>query len=84
MALRCGRGVVGPVPIRDGRRTVQLTPVGALVFFLDPLIAIRSVARCARLVAGAGSLQDANAILLAHGIPTELDWEAAHTRSTER
>jgi hypothetical protein len=77
MALRCARGVLGPTPIRDGRRTVQLTAAGGLVFFFDPLVAIESAARCARLVARAGSLQEANDILLAEGIPTELDWEAA-------
>ena len=84
MAVRCGRGAVGPVPIRDGRRTVQLTPAGALVFFFDPVIALRTVARCAQLVADAPSLQAANEILVAHGIPTELEWEAAHTPTDER
>lgn len=77
MALRCARGAVGPTPIRGGRRTVQLTPAGGLVFFFDPTTAIGSAARCARLVAGAGSLREANAILLAQGIATELEWESA-------
>jgi len=78
MALRCGRGAGGTAPIRDGRRSVQLTPVGGLIFFFDPLVALRSAARCARLVRQAASLRDANAILLAQGIATELDWEASH------
>jgi hypothetical protein len=77
MALRCARGVLGATPIRDGRRTVQLTASGGLVFFFDPLAATGSAARCARLVARAGSLQEANAILLGHGIATELEWEAS-------
>jgi hypothetical protein len=77
MALRCARGVLGATPIRDGRRTVQLTASGGLVFFFDPLVAADSAARCARLVAGAGSLQEANAILLGQGIATELEWEAS-------
>lgn len=75
MALRCARGVLGPTPIRDGRRTVQLTAAGGLVFFFDPLVALETAARCGRLVAQAGSLEEANAILLGRGIPTELDWE---------
>lgn len=75
MALRCARGVLGPVPIRDGRRTVQLTAAGGLIFFFDPLAAFASAARCARLVAQADSLEQANGILLARGIATELDWE---------
>lgn len=75
MALRCARGVLGATPIRDGRRTVQLTTAGGLIFFFDPLVALQTAARCARLVARAGSLEEANAILLGRSIPTELDWE---------
>jgi hypothetical protein len=77
MALRCARGVLGATPIRDGRRTVQLTAAGGLVFFFDALVAFDSAARCARLVARAGSLDQANAILLGRGIATELAWEAS-------
>lgn len=77
MGLRCARGALGSVPIRDGRRTVQLTSIGGLVFFFDPLAALHSAARCARLVADAASLDEANEILLGHGIATELDWESA-------
>jgi hypothetical protein len=77
MALRCARGVLGATPIRDGRRTVQLTVAGGLVLFFDPLAALRSAARCAQLVAQAGSLEEANGILLGRGIATELEWEAS-------
>jgi hypothetical protein len=79
MALRCAHGALGPVPIRDGRRTVQLTAAGGLVYFFDPLVALRSAARCAQLVARAGSLREANAILLGRGIATELSWEEAQS-----
>jgi hypothetical protein len=54
---------------------VQLTSAGGLVFFLDPLVALRSAARCAALVAEAASLDEANDILLAHGMSTELAYE---------
>lgn len=77
MALRCARGVLGSVPIRDGRRVVRLTSIGGLVFFFEPVVALGSAARCAALVAGASSLAEANDILLGHGIATELDWESA-------
>ncbi|MDP2710414.1 MAG: DUF1152 domain-containing protein [Solirubrobacteraceae bacterium] len=76
MALRCARGALGIAPIRDGRRTVQLTAAGGLVFFFEPLAALASAARCAQIVARAGSLEEANRILLGRGIPTELEWEA--------
>lgn len=77
MGLRCARGALGRVPIRDGRRTVQLTAGGGLAFFFDPVEALASAARCARLVADAASLDEANAILLERGIATELDWESS-------
>ena len=77
MGLRCARGALGSAPIRDGRRTVQLTAGGGLVFFFDPVVALGSAARCARLVADAESLVEANTILLDHGIATELDWESS-------
>jgi hypothetical protein len=75
MALRCARGITGTTPIRNGRRTVQLTAAGGLVFFFDPLVAMRSAARCAVLVEHAGSLDQANEILLAEGMSTELRYE---------
>ena len=36
MALRCARGEHGAVAIRDGRRTVELTPLGGLIVLLRP------------------------------------------------
>ena len=51
MALRCARGALGRAAIRDGRRSVELTLAGGLVFFFDPLVALASAARCAQLVA---------------------------------
>lgn len=77
MALRCARGAVGTAPIREGRRTVELTLAGGLVSFFDPLVALRSAARCAQLVEPAASLEEANEILRGRGIATELDWESA-------
>jgi len=75
MAVRCARGETGTTTIRRGRRSVELTPAGALVFFFDPMIALGSAARCGRLVLGARSLQEANDILLAQGMSTELAYE---------
>ncbi len=75
MGLRCAGGETGVTTIRGGLRTVQLTPAGGLVFFFDPLIALRSAARCAVLVEHAASLDEANESLLAQGMRTELAYE---------
>jgi len=77
-ALRCFRGERGTVEIRDGRTTVELTPIGAMTFYFDPVAALRSAARLARAVQEARGLEDANERLHALGIRTELDYERAH------
>jgi hypothetical protein len=75
MALRCARGATGDVPIRDGRRTVTLTPAGGRVFFFDCDAALRSAARLAAAVRQASDLEDAQRILEGMGVRTELSWE---------
>jgi hypothetical protein len=82
-ALLAARGKVGPSPIREGRRTVQLSPVSALTFFYDCEIAIAGPARCAAAVIDAASLQEADEILLGMGIRTELGWETARAAEAQ-
>jgi hypothetical protein len=80
-ALRCFRGEAGRSTIRQGRRTVELSPVGALTFYFDVAKAIWSAARLAATVVDAESLDDANELLHRLGVRTELDYErdALHT-----
>jgi hypothetical protein len=75
MALRCARGERGRTAIREGRRAVLLTELGGVVAWFDPLRAIDSAARLAAAVRDAGSLAEADAILAARGIRTELAYE---------
>jgi hypothetical protein len=80
-AIRCFRGALGRAEIRSGRRTVELSPAGALTFYFDPLAALRSAARLAAAVIDAPDLEAANEILHGLGVYTELDYErdALHT-----
>jgi hypothetical protein len=80
-ALRCFHGAIGPSAIRQGRRTVELSPAGALTFYFDPVAALRSAARLAAAVTEARDLDHANEILHGLGVYTELDYErdALHT-----
>jgi hypothetical protein len=80
-ALRCFHGEIGPAAIRQGRRTVELSPAGALTFYFDPVAALRSAARLAAAVIDARDLEHANQILHELGVHTELDYErdALHT-----
>jgi hypothetical protein len=75
MALRCARGERGRVPIRQGRRSVELTELGGVIAWFDPLRAIATAARLAAAVRDARSLEEADAILEARGIRTELAYE---------
>jgi hypothetical protein len=75
-ALRCFRGETGVVAIRGGRRSVELTPVGALTFYFDVPAALASAARLARAVQDAPDLEAANDLLHELGVErTELDYE---------
>jgi len=73
-AARCALGETGESLIRGGRRIVELGPVGALTFFLDPLAGPECLP-LAGAVAGAANLEAARAALEALGIRTELDYE---------
>jgi hypothetical protein len=74
-AVACARGEFGRHEIRGGRRAVHRSPLGAITFFFDPAAAMASAARCAALVRGASSLDEANERIVAAGVRTELDWE---------
>ena len=75
MALRCARGERGSVPIRQGRRSVELTELGGVVAWFEPARAMASAARLAATVRDARSLEEADALLEARGIRTELAYE---------
>jgi hypothetical protein len=84
MAVRCARGERGRVAIRGGRRAVELTPLGALTFFFDPVAAARSAVPLATAVSPAASLEEAHEALVGMGIRTELDLERARAASEGR
>jgi hypothetical protein len=74
-ALRCFRGERGTATIRGGRRTVQLSPLGAFTVYFDVAVALGSAARLARAVLDTTGLDEANEVLHGLGLRTELDYE---------
>ncbi len=80
-AVRCARGEIGVTTIRGGRREVQLSPLGALTFYLDPAVTAESVARLARAVLDAEGLEQANELLHGLGVRTELDYERSTAKA---
>lgn len=78
---RCARGETGSVPIRGGRREVELGPLGALAFFFDPALAIADLPLAAA-AAGTRSIDEARDALAALGVRTELDYERERAAGT--
>lgn len=74
-AVRAFRGGFGQVDIRSGTRTVELSPMASVTFYLDVAATMSSVGRLARAVDGAESLEEANHALNELGVITELDLE---------
>jgi hypothetical protein len=80
-AIRCARGEFGETTIRRGRRSVWLSPLGALTFYFSPTVAVETVAKLAQAAYDAGSLEHANEVLHGLGIRTELDFERSFTEA---
>jgi hypothetical protein len=79
MAVACARGQFGTAHIRNGARSVPLSPVGGLTFINDVSAALQTrAAPMAALMQDAGSLEDAEALLQAEGIRSELAYEREH------
>jgi hypothetical protein len=76
-ALRCFHGERGTGHIRGGRRSVELSPLGAATIYFDIEAAVASAARLARAVRGCDGLEQANDALHALELRTELDYERA-------
>lgn len=70
--LECARGCSSVRPIRNGARSVRLSPFGAIVFLFDPVLAFEVAAPLARAAAEGDFFQAADAIR-AQGARTEID-----------
>jgi hypothetical protein len=79
--VRCFRGAWGESKIRSGQRSVKLTPLTALTFFMSATKVYETLSRPARAVRASISLDEANDALHAIGISTELDFERERHRT---
>jgi hypothetical protein len=80
--VECFRGAWGIRTIRGGRRTLKLTPLTTLTFFMAPEKLYESLSRPAQAVRESSSLDEANNALHALGIYTELDFERDNYKAT--
>jgi hypothetical protein len=74
-AVRAFRGASGLATIRGGTRTLELSAVAAVTFYLDVDITINAVGRLAQAVTDTPGLDEANDALHELGVSTELDYE---------
>ena len=82
--VACFRGAWGESKIRSDQRSVKLTPLTALTFFLSTTVLYETLSHPARAVAGCATLEQANEALHAIGIKTELDLERERYRMTKK
>ena len=80
--VECFHGAWGIKVIRGGRRTLKLTPLTTLTFFMSPEKLYASLSRPAQAVRESTSLDEANNALHGLGIYTELDFERDHYKAT--
>jgi hypothetical protein len=81
--VQCWRGAWGETTIRSDQRSVKLTPLTALTFFVSPTTLFRSLSRPAQAVDKSTSLEEANEALHAIGLKTELDLERERYQSSK-
>lgn len=75
IAVDCANGATGAKNIRNGTRTVDLSPVCTVTFYLSPRVLYEHVAALARVVHQATSLQAASTVLSDLGVHSEYAFE---------
>ncbi len=75
IAVDCARGASGTKTIRDGTRTVPLSPIYPITFYLSPRVLFEQVAALARAVNTAPSLSAASTIIENLGVHSEYAFE---------
>jgi hypothetical protein len=81
--VQCFHGAWGETRIRTDQRSVKLTPLTALIFFVSATKLFQTLSRPAQAVSQSSSLEAANDALHARGIRTELDLERDRYRTTK-
>ncbi|MFB6122445.1 MAG: DUF1152 domain-containing protein [Haloferacaceae archaeon] len=81
LPVEAARGARGETAIRDGERTVSLSPSSAVTFYLDPA-AVAATSGIASHVQGTESLDAAHEALSRAGYETELDYERRRRRES--
>lgn len=81
--VECWRGARGVKKIRGDRRSVKMTPLTALTFFVSTTRLFDCLSKPAQAVRQSASLEEANEALHAIGLKTELDLERERRQTAE-
>lgn len=73
--LECFRGAWGTREIRGGQRSLKMTPLTSLTFFMSAAGLYETLSRPAQVLMNSTSIDEANDALHTLGIYTELDFE---------
>lgn len=79
--LECFRGAWGKREIRGGQRSLKMTPLTTLTFFMSAVKLYETLSRPARALKNSTSIDEANNALHAVGIYTELDFERDYVKN---
>lgn len=69
------KGIFNRTTIRSGRRSVSLSMISTITFYLSPSVVFEKISKPARTISECGSLAEANEALHKLGLKTELDYE---------
>lgn len=80
LPVKVAQGELGDAMIRDGDRSVELTPASTVTFYLDPE-AVSATSELSDLVSDSECFADAQDALAQAGYITELDFEEQYNRN---
>ncbi len=75
LPVKAAKGIFDTATIRSGRRSVSLSIISTITFYLSPGVVFEKVSKPSRTVLECRSLDEANEALHNLGLKTELDYE---------
>ena len=75
LPVEAAKGIFDRTAIRSGRRSVSLSIISTITFYLSPGVVFEKISKPARTISECGSLAEANDALHKLGLKTELDYE---------
>jgi hypothetical protein len=75
LPVEAAKGIFNRTTIRSGRRSVSLSVISTITFYLSPSVVFEKISKPARTISDCRSLAEANEALHNLGLKTELDYE---------